>query len=198
MTDTETRDLLMRMYAIWPSAMPPESRRVMVKDEWQRLLGRSSAQLMNEALDRYASSPAGRYMPKPGELLEIGDNILEERRRQNALSPGRCPLCGDSKYALVQYDGEELFYGHYAVLGLKCPCGRPGEMAALRQGLKLSRKVKQGMLEIWLENDRLTGRLRLFKQPGASLAEAAAELPANERSDKLQNAFSSIQADLPF
>lgn len=194
MTDTETRDLLMRMYAIWPSAMPPESRRKMVKDEWQRLLGRSSAQLMNEALDRYASSPAGRYMPKPSELLQIGDNILEERRRQNALSPGRCPLCNDSKYALVQYDGKNLFYGHYAVLGLKCPCGRPGEMAALRQGLKLSRKVKQGMLEIWLENDRLTGRLRLFKQPEHSEAEPQ----VNARSNKLQNAFSSIQADLPF
>ncbi len=153
MTDTETRDLLMRMYAIWPSAMPPESRRKLVREEWQHLLAGSSAKLLNEALDRYASSPAGRYMPKPGELLQICDNILEERRRQNALSPGRCLLCDDSKYVLVQYDGKELFYGHYVVLGLKCPCGRPGEMAALRQGLKLSRKVRDGMLEFWLEND---------------------------------------------
>ena len=66
MIDTEVADLLMRMYIIWPSAMPPENRRKAVCEEWQRLLGRSSAKLMNEALDRYASSPAGRYMPKPG------------------------------------------------------------------------------------------------------------------------------------
>lgn len=197
MTEAETMELLLRMYAIWPAAMPPENRRKLVREEWQRLLGRSSAQLLNEALDRYASSPAGKYMPKPGELLEIGDNILEERRRQNALSPGRCPLCGDSKYVLLQYDGENLFYDNYAVLGLKCPCERPGEMAALRRGLKLSRQVKQGMLEIWLENDRLTGRLRLFKQPGASPpeadAEAAAKRPTNGRPDKLQNAFSGLK-----
>lgn len=82
LNEQETMDLLIRMYAIWPSAMPPESRRKLVREEWQRLLGRSSAKLLNEALDRYASSPAGRYMPKPGELLEIGDNLLEERRRK--------------------------------------------------------------------------------------------------------------------
>lgn len=163
MTEAETMELLMRMYAIWPSAMPPESRRKLVREEWQRLLSRSSAKLLNEALDRYASSPAGRYMPKPGELLEIGDNLLEERRRKNALNPGRCVLCGGSKYTLVQYDGEELFYGHYDSLGMKCPCERPGEMAALQRGLKLSRKLKQGVLEFWLKNDRLTGRLSLFE-----------------------------------
>lgn len=186
----------MRMYIIWPSAMPPENRRKAVCEEWQRLLGRSSAKLMNEALDRYASSPAGRYMPKPGELLQIGDNILEERQRRNALTPGRCVLCGGSKYTLVQYDGENLFYGHYDSLGMKCPCGRPGEMAALRQGLKLSRKVRGGMLEFWLENDRLTGRLSLFKKVERS--ETGPGQPVNVRSNKLQNAFSSIQADLPF
>lgn len=194
MTDTETRDLLMRMYTIWPNAMPPENRRVAVREEWQRLLGRSSAKLLNEALDRYATGPAGKYMPKPSELLQIGANILEERRQRNALSPGRCPLCGDSKYVMLQYDGENLFNGHYNSLGLKCPCERPGEMAALRRGLKLSRKVKSGMLEFWLENDRLTGRLHLFKQA----EDSEAEPPVNERSNKLQNAFSSIQADLPF
>ncbi len=163
MIDTEVADLLMRMYIIWPSAMPPENRRKAVCEEWQRLLSKGSAKLLNEALDRYASSPAGRYMPKPGELLEIGDNLLEERRRKNALNPGRCLLCGDSKYTLVQYDGENLFYGHYDSLGMKCSCERPGEMAALRQGLKLSRKLKQGVLEFWLKNDRLTGRLSLFE-----------------------------------
>ena len=163
MIDTEVADLLMRMYIIWPSAMPPENRRKAVCEEWQRLLGRSSAKLMNEALDRYASSPAGRYMPKPGELLQIGDNILEERQRRNALTPGCCVLCGGSKYTLVQYDGENLFYGHYDSLGMKCPCERPGEMAALQRGLKLSRKLKQGVLEFWLKNDRLTGRLSLFE-----------------------------------
>ncbi len=172
MIDTEVADLLMRMYIIWPSAMPPENRRKAVCEEWQRLLGRSNAKLLNEALDRYASSPAGRYMPKPGELLEIGDNLQEERRRKNALAPGGCVLCGGSKYTLVQYDGKALFYGHYAVLGLKCPCGRSDEMAALRRGVKLSRKLKQGMLEFWLKNDRLTGRLSLFKQPKQLAAEA--------------------------
>ena len=196
LNEQETMDLLIRMYAIWPAAMPPESRRKMVREEWQRLLGRSSAKLMNEALDRYASSPAGRYMPKPGELLQIGDNILEERQRRNALSPGRCLLCGGSKYTLVQYDGENLFYGHYDSLGMKCPCERPGEMAALRQGLKLSRKVRGGMLEFWLENDRLTGRLSLFKKVERS--ETGPGQPVNVRSNKLQNAFSSIQVDLPF
>lgn len=194
MTEDETMDLLMRMYAIWPAAMPPESRRKLVREEWQRLLAGPSAKLLNEALDRYATSPAGRYMPKPSELLQICDNILEERQRRNALTPGRCVLCGGSKYTLVQYDGENLLYGHYGSVGMKCPCGRPGEMAALQRGLKLSRKANGGMLEFWLENDRLTGRLHLFKQAEHSEAEP----PANERSNKLQNAFSSIQADLSF
>ena len=199
MIDTEVADLLMRMYIIWPSAMPPENRRKAVREEWQRLLSKGSAKLLNEALDRYATSPAGRYMPKPSELLQICNNLLEERRRKNALNPGRCVLCGGSKYTLVQYDGENLFYGHYDSLGMKCPCGRPGEMAALRQGLKLSRKVRGGMLEFWLENDRLTGRLSLFKKVERS--ETGPGQPVNVRSNKLQNAFSSIKPafdDLPF
>lgn len=193
MSENETVDLLLRIYAIWPAAMPPESQRKLVREQWQRLLAKSNAKLLNEALDQYASSPAGRYVPKPGELLEIYDNIREARRRQNALRPGRCPLCGDSKYVLLQYDGENLFYGNYAVLGLKCPCGRPGEMAALRRGLQLSRQVKNGMLEFWLENDRLTGRLRLLEPAGGSPAEA--KRPANGRPDKLQNAFSGLKIE---
>lgn len=196
MIDTEVADLLMRMYIIWPSAMPPENRRKAVREEWQRLLSKGSAKLLNEALDRYATSPAGRYMPKPSELLQICDNILEERQRRNALTPGRCVLCGGSKYTLVQYDGENLFYGHYDSLAMRCPCARSGEMAALRQGLKISRKVRGGMLEFWLENDRLTGRLSLFKKVERS--ETGPGQPVNVRSNKLQNAFSSIQADLPF
>lgn len=190
MTDTETRDLLMRMYAIWPSAMPPESRRKMVREEWQHLLAGSSAKLLNEALDRYAGSPTGKYMPKPGELLQICDNILEERRRKNALSPGRCPLCGDSKYVLV--DAAEPFYGNYGSLGIVCPCRKFGEMQALEQGLKITREVKPGHLEIWLDRGRILGRLKVFEKkepPAASLAKAE---PPRQQSIKL--AFD----DLPF
>lgn len=193
LNEQEIMDLLMRMYAIWPSAMPPENRRKAVREEWQRLLGKSNAKLLNEALDRYATSPAGRYMPKPSELLQICDNILEERQRRNALSPGRCVLCGGSKYTLVHYDGENLFYGHYGSLGMRCPCERPGEMAALRQGLKISRKVKGGMLDFWLENDKLTGQLRLFK----TAEPEAADKPAEVKPVSVQNAFSSL-GDLPF
>lgn len=190
MTDTETRDLLMRMYAIWPSAMPPESRSKMVREEWQHLLAGSSAKLLNEALDRYAGSPTGKYMPKPGELLQICDNILEERRRKNALSPGRCPLCGDSKYVLV--DAAEPFYGNYGSLGIVCPCRKFGEMQALEQGLKITREVKPGHLEIWLDRGRILGRLKVFEKkepPAASLAKAE---PPRQQSIKL--AFD----DLPF
>ena len=47
-----------------------------------------------------------------------------------------------------------------------------------------------------LENDRLTGRLCLFKKVEHSETEPGQ--PVNVRSNKLQNAFSSIQVDLPF
>ena len=195
MIDTEVGDLLMRMYAIWPNAMPPENRRKAVREEWQRLLGRNSASLLNEALDRYATSPAGKYMPKPGELLQISDNILEERQRRQSLDySGKCPLCGDFRQVLVQAKPEALFYGHYVDLGIKCPCGKPGEMSALQQGLKITRKVRSGYLEIWLEYGRLFGRLKAFGRK-----ENPVEPPPAVQQQSLKQAFNDdLTDDLPF
>ena len=45
-------------------------------------------------------------------------------------------------------------------------------MATARAALALFDGLKQGMLEFWLKNDRLTGRLSLFKQPKQLAAEA--------------------------
>jgi len=193
MTENETLDMLMRMYALWPSAMPPEDRRKAVGREWHRLLSAKKAVLLNEALDKYAASLASKYMPKPGELLQIYDNLLDERLRKNSLNyADKCPWCLGSGKALIRAQEDKPFYGHYGVLGITCPCRR-GEAAALQSGLKITRKIKSGYLDIWLEYDRIWGVLREFGQ----------KEPANNEQHKQQSlkpAFENgyLIDDLPF
>lgn len=217
MIDTEIGDLLMRMYAIWPNAMPPENRRKAVREEWQRLLGRNSASLLNEALDRYAASPAGKYMPKPSELLQICEGILDEQERQQSLEgENRCFLCYGKGRALVNAAAlsvdyteqparpEDLFHKHYSSLGVPCPCRWPEELQKLRRGQQVRRYKKKLLpdgqrivteyLEMWLERGRLYGRIRQV----APSSPAAVEPPA-VRQQSLKQAFNDDLADdLPF
>lgn len=213
MNHNETVDLLMRMYAIWPNAMPPENRRAAVREEWQRLLAGSSAKLLNEALDRYASSLSGKYMPRPGELLQICDNILEERERQQSLEgEHKCFLCyGKGQallnaaalspdYAEVPARPEDLFYSHYGSLGVACLCRWPEELKKLRHGQQVRRfkkkklpngqKIVAAYLEMWLARGRLYGRIR----------EVAPSSPATimPQPEVRQQSINSTFDDLPF
>lgn len=217
MTETETIDLLMRMYTIWPSAMPPENRRKTVREEWQRLLAKRNAPLLNEALDRYAVSPAGKYMPKPGELLQICDNILEEEERRQSLEGAeKCPLCYGKGRALLDaaalspdyaespVKAADLFDGHYGSLGIPCPCRWPEELKKLRQGQQVRRykkkrlpngqKVAAAYLEMWMERGRLYGRLRNV-EPSSPVA---SEPPVRQQSIKPAFEDWPPLEDLPF
>ena len=183
MNHDETVDLLMRMYAIWPNAVPPESQRVAVRGEWERLLAKTSAKLANQALDVYAAGSSGRYMPRPSELLQICENILEERERQQSLEgEHKCFLCyGKGQallnaaalspdYAEVPDRPEDLFYSHYGSLGVDCPCRWPEELKKLRHGQQVRRfkkkklpngqKIVAAYLEMWLARGRLYGRIK--------------------------------------
>lgn len=218
MIDTEIGDLLMRMYTIWPNAMPPENRRKAVREEWQRLLGRNSASLLNEALDRYAASPAGKYMPKPSELLQICEGILDEQERQQSLEgENRCFLCYGKGRALVNAAAlsvdyteqpakpEDLFHKHYSSLGVPCPCRWPEELQKLRRGQQVRRHKKKQLpsgqkvvteyLEMWLERGRLYGRIRQV----APSSPAAVEPPPAVQQQSLKQAFNDdLTDDLPF
>ena len=160
-------------------------------NEWLNVLGVYNAELLDQALTEYIANDTRVYarLPKAGELRQICDNILEERQRRQGLDfGGKCPLCHGFKQVLVQARPEALFYGHYVDLGIKCPCQRAGETPALRQGLKITRRLKSGYLEMWLKHERLFGRLKEYdrKEP-AVFAE-----PVGQQS--LKSAFD----DLPF
>ena len=86
------------------------------------------------------------------------------------------------KFALaVAADG--AFWGVYPVLGLPCPCTRAGEMAALKRGQHVHRKVGKrrddgrqvyiGDVELWLdERGDLVGRaVRGFVSEGGRRSE---------------------------
>ena len=213
MNHDETVDLLMRMYAIWPNAVPPESQRVAVRGEWERLLAKTSAKLANQALDVYAAGSSGRYMPRPSELLQICENILEERERQQSLEgEHKCFLCyGKGQallnaaalspdYAKVPARPEDLFYSHYGSLGVACPCRWPEELKKLRQGQQVRRfkkkklpngqKIVAAYLEMWLERGRLYGRIKEV----APSSPAAIVPPPEVGQQSLKPAFD----DLPF
>ncbi len=76
-------------------------------------------------------------------------------------------------------------------------------MKALKQGLRVTRQISKrkpngdlaylGKLELWLEEGALFGKLEPVGAP------KAAEKPVvTAKSISVQNAFSSIQVDLPF
>lgn len=213
MNHDETVDLLMRMYAIWPNAVPPESQRVAVRGEWERLLAKTSAKLANQALDVYAAGSSGRYMPRPSELLQICENILEERERQQSLEgEHKCFLCyGKGQallnaaalspdYAEVPARPEDLFYSHYGSLGVACPCRWPEELKKLRHGQQVRRfkkkklpngqKIVAAYLEMWLARGRLYGRIK-----EVAPSSPAAIMPQPE---VRQQSINSMFDDLPF
>ncbi len=213
MNHDETVDLLMRMYAIWPNALPPENQRKAVGEEWERLLVKTNAKLANQALDVYAAASSGRYMPKPSEILQICDNILEEQeRRQSLEGEYKCFLCyGKGQallnaaalspdYAEVPARPEDLFYAHYGSLGVACPCRWPEELKKLRQGQQVRRfkkkklpngqKIVAAYLEMWLARGRLYGRIR-----EVAPSSPAAIMPQPE---VRQQSINSTFDDLPF
>lgn len=156
--------LLLRIYNIWPNSIPPASRQEDIGAEWRRLLGNvRNPKLMNEALDSYATSPAGKYAPKPSDLIGVYEELQDRLRRRMALeaSSGKCSLCGGCGRALVE--ASEPFYGNYGAIAIKCPCGRLGELPALQNGQRVTREIRGGRLELWLQNGRLYGVLHEFK-----------------------------------
>ncbi len=117
---------------------------------------------------------------------------------------GRCPLCGNSGYALIDFSAGA--YGHYGGLGIKCPCKRPNLLARLQQGetvtIEDSKKMSNGSrevlgyLEIWLQNERLFGRSTAV---GRMKAVERSAPPAAKQQD-LKPAFEGWPPleDLPF
>lgn len=196
MVESDVLDLLMRIYAIWPSALPPEHRRKITGEQWCHLLaGIKNTKLMNEALDSYASGPAGKYAPKPSDLIGIYESKRNRLRQYMALqeTDGSCELCGGFGKVLVEA-GEELFWGNYGSLAIKCPCRRPGEIGALQNGRKVTRDIRGGRLEIWLENGRLYGALHEFK--ATQKAEAWPPTEQSGRNDKVVSAMDAMQTEL--
>ncbi len=174
--------------------------------EWLKILGGCDAAMLNEALTVYIKGDGGAYAhaPKPGELMGVYNELLRERQgRRDFEQPTLCSLCGDQKRVIVQAKPEDLFWGNYSVLAIVCPCRRAGEMKALKQGLRVTRQISKrkpngdlaylGKLELWLEEGALFGKLEPVGAP------KAAEKPVvTAKSISVQNAFSSIQVDLPF
>lgn len=199
MREDDVAALLLRIYDIWPSATPPVNRRGDIGAEWCRLLQKQkNAALMNEALDSYATGPSGKYAPKPSDLIGVYEELQDRMRRRTALqvSDGKCTLCGGFGRVLVE--AAEPFYGNYGVLAVKCPCNRPGELRALENGQRVTRDIKGGRMELWLENDRLYGILREYKAKPRAEAwpPPGAERRVKPAVSQSMNIFDDLQAEL--
>jgi len=130
-------------------------------NEWLEVLGGCNTKLLDAALTEYLANDTRTYarLPKSGELLQIYNNLLDEKLRKNSLNyDGKCPWCRGGGKALLDY--AEPFWGNYMGLGISCPCRHNGEAQALQNGLHVTRRVKPGYLEIWLDGHRLLGRLK--------------------------------------
>ena len=199
MDKNDVAALLLRIYDIWPSSTPPAHRQESIGAEWCHLLaGYKNTKLMNEALDAYASGPAGKYAPKPSDLIGIYESKRNSLRQYMALqeADGRCGLCGGFGKVLVDTapDVKGLFWGNYGSLAIKCPCQRPGEMGALQDGRKVTRDIRGGRLEIWLENGRLYGALHEFK--ARTKAEAWPPAEQSGRNDQVVSAMDALQTEM--
>lgn len=221
----EVIDLIERMESVY--YRNPRSADAISKaaGEWERTLRFCSVQRINEALTQYMSEKH-RYAPTPGQLLAIYNDIgreKEARQQKVAVSSGlACRFCNRSidstkrKFALVAaVDGD--FWGVYPALGMPCPCTRAGEMAALKRGQHVHRKVGKrrgdgvqvyiGEVELWVDEcGRLVGRAaRGFKTEGDAdvKAESAVGNPPNaeQPQSRQNNLFSpeewAAEMDMP-
>ncbi len=162
--------LLRRIDTIYRSKPRPDSDLIEVAKEWYKYIGFCDIKQLDDALTIYVREDSGstRYPPKPGELLKIYKDMRKSQEDNKSWdTEGLCLLCYGGGGAIVTLPEDK----DYGSLGIKCPCRIPGELQALKQGSKLTRKLSQKnrngdkfywcKLHFWLENDRLTGVLEM-------------------------------------
>ena len=116
--------------------------------EWLKAVGGCTALRLNEALTVY-NREGKQYAPKPNQLLKIYRDLEEKQNRRNRLPEElalKCPFCGGvpgrNNFVLVSAeDKRQGFWGNYVSLGIPCPCRRPAEARALKEGRKVCRRV---------------------------------------------------------
>lgn len=196
MNDLEMTRLLKRIDVMYRGKVRDTEDLTPAVDEWMRALGFCNAERLNDALTIY-NREGSRYSPRTQELLAIYDRITQEAERQKAVllvedTELCCRFCNRSidstkrKFALVAaVDGG--FWGVYPALGMPCPCTRGGEMAALKRGSHVHRKVGKrrddgrqvyiGEVELWVDEcGQLVGRaVRGFKTEDGVKADDSAQ-----------------------
>lgn len=155
--------LLKRIDIVYRSKPRPDDELLKVAKEWYNLIGFCNPKQLDDALTIYIREDSGsnRYAPKPGELLRIYNEISKEQHDyKNWDTSDLCELCHGNGWAIIDLPEDE----DYGCFAIKCPCQKAGEVAALNNGSKLTRKLGKknkkgekyywGKLTFWLENER--------------------------------------------
>ena len=170
----EVLSLIKRIEVLYGSKNRSEEELKEYAVEWLKAVGFCTAARLNEALTLY-NREGGQYAPKPNQLLKIYRDLEDKQKRRNTLPEEmvlKCPFCGgvpgrNNAFVLISAeDKRQGFWGNYVSLGIPCPCRRPAEARALKEGRKVCRKVGKR------RNDggiTYTGDLELRYVPGEGI-----------------------------
>lgn len=68
-----------RMWLHYPESRLPETERILVAEDWRRLMGHLPADILQAAADAYVMSPA-RFSPTPGQLSAVAEKAWSYRK----------------------------------------------------------------------------------------------------------------------
>ncbi|MBQ3199774.1 MAG: hypothetical protein IJB67_05365 [Firmicutes bacterium] len=145
----EVLSLIRRIDVLYGSKKRSEEELKEYAVEWLKAVGFCTAARLNEALTLY-NREGGIYAPKPNQLLKIYRELEEKQQRRSTMPEDmvlKCPFCGgmpgrNNAFVLISAEDKRRgFWGNYVNLGIPCPCRRPVEAKALRDGRKVCRKV---------------------------------------------------------
>lgn len=212
----EVLTLIKRIEVLYGSKKRSEEELKEYAVEWLKAVGFCTAARLNEALTLY-NREGGYLAPKPNQLLKIYRELEEKQQRRSTLPEDmvlKCPFCGgvpgrSNAFVLISAeDKRHGFWGNYVNLGIPCPCRRPAEARALKEGRKVCRKVGKrrndggivyaGDLELrYVPGEGIVAKvLRGFVNEQGKMTREAAE-----RQDGLFSAYElgdKLVAELPF